>query len=159
MHLPFIYNFNNCTNHISIDGKKRTLIQVRRRNGLSDFPPINLIDTVKKQNYSYSVITKITKPSALYSTNKNLNRMSIKTLGNYIKQKILDISMKLEKDEVNFSEIENCNNSNMTIPFMSMNKIIKKLSSESGYESLSYLHNKKEEKRKITNRPSFKKNQ
>ena len=43
--------------------------------------------------------------------------MSLKTIENNIKQKIFDMNMKLEKENLDFSDIEN-NNFFTTIPFI-----------------------------------------
>ena len=88
---------------------------------------------------------------------KKTNHYSIKTLEYYIKQKILDISTQIEKDELNFSEFENNNNSSKVAKsFSCSNKLIKKLYNESGNDSSSYTPHKKDEK-KTNDLSSFKK--
>ena len=67
---------------------------------------------------SNSFVTTIKKPFSPLSTMFKLE--------NYIKQKILNMSMKLEK-EYDLYEIKNSNNLN-SIPSVSINKVTKKLS-------------------------------
>ena len=57
--------------------------------------------------------------------NKNTKIIPIKIVENYIRQKILDMSTTLEKDGINFSENENSNNYNITMPLYSTNKFFK----------------------------------
>ena len=60
--------------------------------------------------------------------------------------------MQLEKNDENFSEIENSNNCNITMPSMIMNKIIKNLVMEVGAKvHLIYKIGKIIKKRKQTN--------
>ena len=101
--------------------KMKKLNQKCKNCEFFDFSSANIV-----RNYSCKSVSKGTKFSLLPSVNKNSNYISIKTVAHYIKQKILDMSMKLEKDDSNFSEIENGNNCNITMPLISTNKIIKK---------------------------------
>ena len=135
---------------------KKELSLVRKKFQFTESPLNIFKDSVKKQDCSIS-LSKVTKPfSALSLTGKDLKYMPIKTLGNYIKQKILDMSVDLGKNNIYFSDIENNNNCNISTPFTSTNKIIKKFHSGSGQNTPSHLMNKKEDKQKIVNQRSFK---
>ena len=145
-------NISNDKTQSPTNRKKKITNQVRKRVQFSDFSSGNLKNSVKKQNCSYSTTSKETKPfSGIFSKNQLSKNMSIKSLENYIKQKIIDMNMKLEKEDIDFSEIENINNINITIPFTSMNKNIKKFRGESIHESSSHLSNIKKDKKKINN--------
>ena len=143
-HLSFSYIVSHSTSHTPMNLKKKKLNQIRKKVGFSDFSPAILLNKIKTQDYSHSITSKTVKPFfALLSKNKNLNHMSIKTLGNYIKQKILDMSADLGKDNKYFSDIENNSNCNIRMPFTSMNKIIKKFKNENGQKTPAHLINKK----------------
>ena len=147
-------NISNYTNHTPKEGKKKKLNQFSKKVQFSSFSPVHLKSSLKRKNCSYSTFSKLARPfSTLSLTNKSLKYLSIKSLENYIKQKILNMSMKLEKDDANFSEIENYNNCNFTMPSISMSKIIKKFPSGSGHESSSQscFVSKKEDKKKSSN--------
>ena len=139
---------------ISKNKKNKRLNQIRKERGFSDFSSVNLVNQIKKVKYNCSSPTNIIKSfSRLPSGCKSPKMIKIKTLENSIKQKIIDMSSRLEKNDINFNENENSDNCNFIMTLLSANKTIKKFNSESGHESSSQscFVSKKEDKKKSSN--------
>ena len=146
-HFP-IKNNLNYKNQSPKNIKKKILKNTsKKRVQFSDLSFANLINNIKRQNCCYSAMSKEMKPFSVFSSmNKIPKNMTIKSLENYIKQKILDMSMKFEKND-NF-KIENSNNSNISMP-ISMSKNINKFNIENIHENSPHLLNIKKNKKKL----------
>ena len=142
---------SNISNYQSLSPKNRTKIrlnQLRKKVEFSDISSSNLKLSYKKNNYSNSSIPKIMKPFSFSPKKcKTSKFLSIKKIENYIKQKIVDISMKLGNGDLDLSEFENNNCNSVTMPSVQVSKIIKK--AESGLESSSPASNRRGDKIKI----------
>ena len=148
-------NINFLKSQSPKNGKKKKLTQLGKKIDFSDFLYGNLIKKVKSRDYNNLSFLSVPKAMRSFSrsptSSQNPTIKSIKTIEKYIKKKILDMSMKIEKEDLNLSEVENKNNCNVTMPFIT-NKSIKKFNTESGQESPSQVN-----KAKIGNQSLFKK--
>ena len=137
---------NQKINIPQIRRKKPRFNQLKKKLEFISISSRNLKTSKKKQFNSCKILGECKRLPSLI---KKQNHYSIKSLENYIKQKILDISAQIEKDEINFSGNENNkNNYKVAKSFICSNKLIKKLYNEDGYDSSSFTQHRKDEKRK-----------